>query len=64
MLKENLEKQAVLQSPHRIEELVKIFIKATRVSPDPIEYMYLTKQPDGDWILGHGKWHVDITILL
>lgn len=56
---ELLEKNAVLQSPSRIEELVKIFIHATKVRP-----ICLTKRrrleaklfADGDGFLGHGSW--------
>lgn len=43
LLVEVLEKNALLQSPHRIEELVKIFIHATKVrGPDePYNRSYL-----------------------
>lgn len=50
-----LEKHAVLQSPSRIEELVRIFIHATKVwvlsERDPF-VPALTCRVDGGWVLG------------
>jgi len=39
VLKELLEKHAILQSPSRIEELVKVFIHATKVWLVPTVYI-------------------------
>ena len=50
-----VEKHAAKQSPSRIEELVNIFIQATRVSSTySLMFTVLTHVPDGDWVLGHG----------
>jgi hypothetical protein len=52
-----LERHAVLQSPSRIEELVKIFIHATRVSlPGWFQGMRVADSfEDGNWVLGYGR---------
>lgn len=46
----------MLQSPTRIEELVKIFIHATKVSPNDMSCKDASSDPcaDGDWFLGNG----------
>jgi hypothetical protein len=52
-----VEKHAAKQSPSRIEELVNIFIQATRVRLAYLllaKLLLLTRAPDGDWVLGHG----------
>ena len=60
-----VEKHATKQSPSRIEELVNIFIQATRVrSADPLLTIcwLLTYTPDGDWVLGHGFDSINSTV--
>jgi len=53
---ELLERHAVLQSPSRIEELVKIFIHATKVSrPIVFKYIRYLSISDGDRLLGYGS---------
>jgi hypothetical protein len=53
-----LERHAILQSPSKIEELVKIFIHGTKVSfffpclPISVDVLF----EDGDWLLGYGSW--------
>lgn len=53
---ELVEKHAAKQSPSRIEELVQIFVQATRVGflclKDGVQR--LIQFLDGDWVLGHG----------
>lgn len=54
-----LERNAVLQSPSRIEELVQIFIHATNVRitcPRKEENFRADLRIDGDWILDDGCW--------
>ena len=58
---ELLESNAVRQSPSRIEELVKIFVHATKVFPPSIRVAIVKLTvtfADGDWILGDGIWPV------
>ncbi len=51
-----IERHAALQSPSRIEELVKVFIHATKVSLSDIfsGALLLTPFQDGNRVLGHG----------
>lgn len=55
-----LEKHAVLQSPSRIEELIKIFIHATKVSSSEEARRYMLmltswKMETGFWDMGAGQ---------
>ena len=53
-----IEKHAILQSPNRLEELVKIFIHATNVSfplsPEPINCVTDSLE-DGNRLLEYGR---------
>jgi hypothetical protein len=50
-----VEKHAANQSPSRIEELVKIFIHATKVSRKcKVEVKTADLVTDGNWLLGYG----------
>jgi len=52
-----LERNAVLQSPQSIEELVKIFIHATKVRLlSAVKRVLRLTTKDGNWFLGHGSW--------
>lgn len=58
-----IEKHAVHQSPHRIEELIVIFIHATKASAPVISscsFSLTTVYPDGDWFLGYGGCCVEL----
>jgi hydroxymethylpyrimidine/phosphomethylpyrimidine kinase len=60
--KELIEKQIVLQSPSRIEELVKIFIHATNVSPTCFVFLPVSSVIDARcrWKSGSGRcFHTD-----
>ncbi len=51
----SIEQNMMLQSPSRIEELVDIFIHATKVSRDWLDTENVTDfLVDGDWILDMG----------
>lgn len=57
---DTIEKHALLQSPSRLEELVKIFVHATNVSyplsPSPMNYVTdSAKMETGFWNMGEGK---------
>lgn len=59
---ELIEKNIRLQSPSRIEELVKIFVHATKVSLRAVfdhGDVLLIDAIDGDWLLGNVPIQID-----
>lgn len=62
MVVELIEKYVVLQSPARIEELVKVFIHATKVSlshNSPRFHITKLTIADGNWFLGNVSRTID-----